>query len=148
MTKVGIIGTTGFTGEELLKILQHHPEVRIEFVTSERQAGTPLAEVFPGLTRFHTMPLITGEQALQEKVDMVFLCLPAGDSCLYAREFYNAGVAVIDLGADFRFDRESDYERWYHMQHQTPELLESAVYGLPEWNREAISESDIVGNPG
>ena len=148
MTRVGIIGATGFTGEELLKILQHHSGVTLEFVTSERQAGSRLSEVFPGLTRYHDMQFITGDQALQKKSDLVFLCLPAGDSSLYAREFYEKGTAVIDLGADFRFDRETDYERWYHIPHKTPELLEQAVYGLPEWNREDISESDIIGNPG
>lgn len=148
MFKIGIVGATGFTGEELLKIFQKHKAASVEFVTSERRTGTRLEEVFPGLISMRHLQLISAEEAQQEQVDLVFLCLPAGESALPAQMYYSSGIPVIDLGADFRFAQKADYKNWYHMDHKTPELLDKAVYGLPEWYRNSIRDARIIGNPG
>jgi N-acetyl-gamma-glutamyl-phosphate reductase len=146
--KTGIIGATGYTGEELLKSLARHGGVTVEFVTSERQAGRPLVETFPFLTRFEHLLFCSAEESLSIKVDLVFTCLHAGESVKWAKRFLDKGVRVIDLGSDFRFKSPSVFQEWYHFEHPHPELLPDAVYGLTEWYREDVKNARVVGNPG
>jgi len=144
---IGIIGATGYTGEELLKVLARHPYVQIA-CAADKEAGQPLVKFFPQLTAYSGLVLCTAEEALQADVDLVFLCLPHGQSSSWARAFFDKGCKVIDLGADFRFIDTGDFKKWYHEEHPQPELLKKAAYGLPEWRREQIKSSLIVGNPG
>ncbi|MBN2413218.1 N-acetyl-gamma-glutamyl-phosphate reductase [candidate division KSB1 bacterium] len=148
MKKIGIIGATGYTGEELLKVLVQHDSVEVDFVTSEKDKDRPLATIYPHLPAYKNKFFISAQQASELSVDLVFLCLPAGESANLAEIFLSKNVKVIDLGADFRFKDPEIYKKWYNMDHATPELLDKAVYGLPEWYREDIKKSNIVGNPG
>ncbi len=148
MKKIGIIGATGYTGEELLRVLGRHELVEVELVTSEKEKDQPLAAVFPHLPAYKNKHFISAQQASELSVDLVFFCLPAGESSKWARVFLSKNAKVIDLGADFRFTNVNNYKKWYDMDHLAPELLDNAVYGLPEWNREDIKKTNIVGNPG
>ncbi len=145
---IGIVGATGYTGEELLKNLTNHPDVTVDFVTSEKESGNPLSDVFPHLPYYKDLTFISAKAATKKQVDLVFLCLPAGESVKLAPDFLTQNIKVIDLGADFRFNNAQDYETWYHMQHSAPVLLSKAAYGLPEWFRDQIADAKIVGNPG
>ena len=147
MKKVGIVGATGYTGEELMRVLTRHPYVELAFA-SEIEPGQKLGNVFPHLPKFKDLILCSTQNAINQQVDLVFLCLPAGESATLAKVFINRKVKVIDLGADFRFNDPLEYKRWYGIDHPEPELLRQAAYGLPEWNRNAIKTSQIVGNPG
>jgi N-acetyl-gamma-glutamyl-phosphate reductase len=147
MQQIGILGATGYTGEELLRVLARHSGVQLVFATSEQDAGQTLGQVLPQLPAWQNVVLCSAEQAAERKVDLVFLCLPAKDSAKWADIFLAMGRKVIDLGADFRFRSVRDYERWYG-EHPCPQYLQDAVYGLPEWRREEIRQAHIVGNPG
>ncbi len=146
--QIGIIGATGYTGEELLRCLILHPQAEVAFVTSEKEAGASLAAVYPHMPLYKDMRLITAQQSTAMAVDLVFLCLPAGQSAPLARTFVAKNIKVIDLGADFRFSDPAVYKAWYGMEHPAPDLLDRSVYGLPEWNRDKIKTAAIVGNPG
>lgn len=146
--KVGIIGGTGYTGEELLKTLARHDGVEVVFATSERSAGVLVAETFPQLQHFQERRFCTAKESLDRDVDLVFICLHAGESALWAKKFLQRNVRVIDLGSDFRFRDPSAYDEWYNMRHPHPELLPEAVYGLTEWHRSDIAGARVVGNPG
>ncbi|MEM8533847.1 MAG: N-acetyl-gamma-glutamyl-phosphate reductase [Chloroflexota bacterium] len=144
MIKVGICGTTGYAGYELLRWLRRHPETHITFTTSESQAGKTLAEVFPGPL---DTPLIALDDAPFYEVDVVFLCLPHGVTAQVAKRALDAGTRVIDFSADFRLTSEEAYSRWYKQDHPTPELL-PVPYGLPEFNRVALTDARVIANPG
>jgi len=148
MKKIGIIGATGYTGEELLKIFLKHDEVEVAYVTSEKEAGNSLSSVFPYLPEYHHLDFISAQQALQVDADLVFLCLPAGESVKLARPLFEQGIRVIDLGSDFRFHQPDVYSEWYHMPHLDPDLLALAAYGLTEWYRDEVRDAAIIGNPG
>ncbi len=148
MKRIGIIGATGYTGEELLRVLAHHPEIKVSFASSEQEQGQPISKLFPQFPRYRDMRFCSAEQATSIPVDLVFLCLPAGHSAKWAKPFLEHSVKVIDLGADFRYDTAASYERWCGSPHPDPELLHDMVYGLPEWNREKIKAAAIVSNPG
>lgn len=148
MKKIGILGATGYTGEELLRYLSRHPHVDLAFATSEHDAGKGLNELYPYLSRFTDKQLITGEQALNVSADLVFLCLPHGESARWGEKFFQRGAKIVDLGADFRFYDAQVYQHWYHQEHPCPGLLNETVYGLVEWNREKIRGRCVVGNPG
>lgn len=148
MKKVGIIGGTGYTGEELLKVLSGHDGVKVVFASSERSSGTLLTETFPQLVQFKDMRFCSANESLSRDVDLVFLCLHAGESAKWAQRFLQRNVRVIDLGPDFRFRDASAFEEWYTMQHPFPELLPKAVYGLTEWHRREVADARLVGNPG
>ncbi len=148
MRRIGIIGATGYTGEELLRVLARHPEVTVTFASSEQEQGQPIRKIFPHLPHYHDMAFCSAQQATSIPVDLVFLCLPAGQSAKWARPFLEQSVQVIDLGADFRYDDATSYERWCGEPHPAPELLHQVVYGLPEWNREQIKGAQLVSNPG
>lgn len=146
--KIGIVGATGYTGEELLKSLARHNGVTVEFITSEQQRGVPLFDVFPNLTTFGNLTFCSAEDSLAIDVDLVFTCLHAGESVKWAKRFLDKGVRVIDLGSDFRFKSPTVFQAWYHFEHPNPELLTDAVYGLTEWYRDEIKNARVVGNPG
>lgn len=142
--KVGIFGGTGYTGWALIQILIHHPEVKIQFVTSERLAGKSLQNAWPLAPNIILQS--ASEVDLQE-VECVFLCLPHTHSAKVAAKAKLANVTVIDLSADLRLDKVEDYEKWYKEPHAAPELL-PVVYGLPEHYREEIETAKMVANPG
>jgi N-acetyl-gamma-glutamyl-phosphate reductase len=148
MKRVGIIGATGYTGEELLRVLAHHPQVKVSFASSEQEQGQPVQKIFPYLPMYRDMTFCSAQQATIQEADLVFLCLPAGSSAQFARPFLQQAVKVIDLGADFRFADATSYEQWYGQPHPDPALLDGAVYGLPEWHREQIKTAQVVSNPG
>jgi N-acetyl-gamma-glutamyl-phosphate reductase len=145
MIAAGIYGATGYTGYELVKILQRHPGVRIAFATSGSQAGGSLADVYPAAP---DIPLIAPEAAPLDEVDVVFLCLPHGAAAQTALAALDAGVRVIDLSADFRLRDAATYEAWYGVRHPSPQLLAEAVYGLTEYARAALPGARLVANPG
>ncbi|MCM5682096.1 N-acetyl-gamma-glutamyl-phosphate reductase [Schlegelella sp. S2-27] len=148
MLKVGIVGGTGYTGVELLRILSQHPGVRITAITSRKEAGLPVADMYPSLRGRVDLAFTTPDEARLAECDVVFFATPHGVAMAQARELLAAGVKIIDLAADFRLKDTAEFEKWYGMPHTCPDILGEAVYGLPELNREAIRGARIVGNPG
>lgn len=147
MYKVGIAGATGYTGLELIQLIQRHPQMTVGWLTSENSAGGALADVHPVPWDY---PLISLDEAVgrANEVDVVFLCLPHAASIGPVKRFQAAGVRVIDLSADFRLVDPSIYERWYKTTHTAPELLSEFVYGLCEVNRAKIRNATLIANPG
>jgi len=148
MIKVGIVGGTGYTGVELMRLLARHPEVRVQTVTSRTEAGTSVATLFPNLRAEIDLEFELPDVAVLSDCDLVFFATPNGTSMRMAPELLDADVKVIDLAADFRLKSESEWQRWYDEPHACPGLLKEAVYGLPEINREQISGARLVANPG
>lgn len=151
MLQVAIIGGTGYTGVELIRLLSSHPEVTIKWLTSRTEAGKPVASIFPSLRGISDLIYSDlGDDTLQALAtcDVVFFATPHGVAMQQAEALVKAGVKVIDLAADFRLQSLADFEHWYKQPHACPELLKKAVYGLPEINREAIKNADVIGNPG
>ncbi|MFC4486792.1 MULTISPECIES: N-acetyl-gamma-glutamyl-phosphate reductase [Tepidiphilus] len=148
MIKVGVVGGTGYTGVELLRLLSRHPEVSLEAITSRTEAGMPVSEMFPSLRGHVNLRFSTPDEARLDRCDLVFFATPNGVAMKEARRLLDAGVRLIDLSADFRLADADQWERWYGMTHAAPELLEEAVYGLPEVEREAIARARLVANPG
>jgi len=145
MIRTGILGATGYTGYELVKILDRHPQAEICFVTSISLAGERLTKLYPAGPDY---PLISPESAPYSKVDLVFLCLPHAASAPAAVVALEAGARVVDLSADFRLKDPAVYEDWYDHEHAAPHLLAEAVYGLTEHAREALPSARLVANPG
>lgn len=146
---IAIVGSSGYTGGELFRILLLHPGVTVTSVTSERSAGKPLTEIFPhllGLTDLVCEPL--DPEAIAKKSGFVFLALPHVTAQTAAYRFHELGVKVVDLSADYRLTDAAVYEKWYEHGHQHRDLLKSAVYGLPELHREKIRTTSITANPG
>ncbi len=148
MISVGIVGGTGYTGVELLRILCRHPGVELAAITSRGEAGTAVAELFPSLRGRIGLRFCDPADAGLSGCDLVFFATPNGIAMTQARELLERGVRIIDLAADFRLRDHSEWERWYGMPHACPDLLDTAVYGLPEVNRERIRAARIVANPG
>ena len=148
MIKVGIVGGTGYTGVELLRLLAPHPEVELRVITSRKEDGMPVAEMFPSLRGHVSLKFSAPEKAGLERCDVVFFATPHGVAMAQAPALLAAGVKVIDLAADFRIKDLPTFEKWYGMPHSCPELLTEAVYGLPEINREAIKSARLIGLPG
>ena len=149
MFKVAIIGATGYTGLELLRILVGHPVVEVVEVTSESYTGKRLSDVFPGMRGMCDLELLSFDpQRVSEKADLAFVCLPHGASMKVTKELVSRGMRVIDLSGDFRFKDVSVYELWYKVTHEVPQLLEQAVYGIPEIFRDEIAQAQLVANPG
>lgn len=148
MKKVAIIGATGYTGCELVRLLLAHPNSKIEAVTSEQYAGRGYSEVYPAfLGRFDRPLEKLSVTAIAKRVDLAFLCLPHGESAKATKAFLDKGVRVIDLSADFRLTSVALYERWYG-PHPCPRLLTEAVYGLPELARGSLRQKRLIANPG
>lgn len=148
MIKVGIVGGTGYTGVELLRLLAAHPHVELHAITSRKEDGMPVADMFPSLRGHVSLAFSAPEKAKLNECDVVFFATPHGVAMAQARELLAAGVKVIDLAADFRIKDTAVFEKWYGMPHSCPDLLEEAVYGLPEVNRESIKNARLIGLPG
>ena len=148
MMKVGIVGGTGYTGSELLRLLVRHPQVAVTAVTSREVAGTGVAEYYTALRGEIDLAFSTPEAAPLSDCDLVFFATPNGTAMNEAAALLDAGVRVIDLAADFRLKDLEVWQRWYGMEHAAPALVEEAVYGLPEINRAAIAGARLVANPG
>jgi N-acetyl-gamma-glutamyl-phosphate reductase len=148
MIKVGIVGGTGYTGVELLRLLAPHPKVQLTAITSRKEDGMPVADMFSSLRGHVKLAFSAPENARLTDCDVVFFATPHGVAMNQARELLAAGVKVIDLAADFRLKDPAVFEKWYGMPHACPDLLAEAVYGLPEVNREAIRRARIIGLPG
>ncbi len=148
MVKVGIVGGTGYTGVELLRILVLHPEVELSVITSRSEAGTPVAELFPNLRGKLELDFSVPDMSRLVKCDLVFFATPNGTAMKMVPELLENGVRVIDLAADFRLQDPEVWGQWYGMDHACPELLDEAVYGLPEINRDAVVKARLVANPG
>ncbi|MDO8330406.1 MAG: N-acetyl-gamma-glutamyl-phosphate reductase [Fluviicoccus sp.] len=148
MIKVGIVGGTGYTGVELLRLLAQHPGVELTAITSRSESGMPVSKMFPNLRG--RVNLAFSEPSLDTlgACDVVFFATPHGVAMKQTPELLERGVKVIDLGADFRLKDLAQFEKWYGMPHSCPDILEEAVYGLPEVNRDAIRTARVIGNPG
>lgn len=145
MLKVGIFGASGYTGIELLKILRRHPNVAVVFGTSEQSGGQKLSDIYPTTD---DLELVAAESAPIEQIDLAFLCLPHMAAQEQAKRLLDAGKRVVDLSADFRLKDPAAYKQWYKHEHQAPDLLAEAVYGLTEVNRGKIRNARLVATPG
>lgn len=148
MTKVGVVGGTGYTGVELLRLLALHPDVQLYAVTSRGEAGTRVADLFPNLRGHVDLAFTEPDMDVLAACDLVFFATPNGVAMGMARELLERGVRLIDLAADFRLKTADAWRQWYGMEHACPDLLQEAVYGLPEVNRAAIAGARLVANPG
>ncbi len=148
MIKVGIVGGTGYTGVELLRLLAQHPQVELRVITSRADAGTAVSQMFPSLRGHVDMNFTHPDEAHLDQCDLVFFATPNGIAMQQVRALLEAGVRVIDLAADFRIQDIAVWEQWYGMSHACPDLVAKAVYGLPEVNRDAIRQAQLVANPG
>jgi N-acetyl-gamma-glutamyl-phosphate/LysW-gamma-L-alpha-aminoadipyl-6-phosphate reductase len=149
MKSVGIIGASGYTGGELLRILVNHPEVEIKAATSRENAGEPLFRIHPQLRKLTDLEFVAPDlEKIAQSCQFVFLGLPHGASAPVAKRLLEGGVRVIDLSADFRLKNKDDYPKWYGWEHPCPELLQEAVFGLPEFHREEIRNAKLIANPG
>jgi N-acetyl-gamma-glutamyl-phosphate reductase len=146
--KVGIVGGTGYTGVELLRLLALHPRCELAVITSRKEAGMPVADMFPNLRGRVGLKFTEPSRDALARCDLVFFATPNGVAMNEARALYDAGVRVIDIAADFRIKDVGVWEQWYQMKHACPELVGEAVYGLPEVSREEIRGARIVANPG
>lgn len=148
MIKVGIVGGTGYTGVELLRLLTGHPQVEVRTITSRADAGTPVSQMFPSLRGHIGLSFAHPDDAHLEECDVVFFATPNGIAMQQTRALLEAGVRVIDLAADFRIKDIAEWEKWYGMSHACKDLVVEAVYGLPEVNRAQIKNARLVANPG
>ena len=146
--KVSIVGGSGYTGIELLRLLISHPNVIIHQITSRNDAGKLVSDVYPSLRGNLPHSFVDPDQAKLKEAELVFFATPNGIAMNYVQELLESGVKVIDLAADFRIQDVSIWERWYEMKHNAVEELKKAVYGLPEVNRAAIKNAQLVANPG
>jgi len=148
MLKVGVIGGTGYTGIELLRLLVEHPQVNIKVVTSRAEQGLAVTDVMPGLRGCIDLNYSAPDSDEFFDCDIVFFATPNATAMYQVPKFVDADIKVIDLSADFRINDLSIWQQWYGQEHDCPDLLESAVYGLPELYREAIKSAVLVANPG
>lgn len=149
MIKAGIIGATGYTGAELVRLLYKHREVEVSMLTSRSSAGEYISDIYPGLTKcvFNTFQEEDYDKVISE-ADIIFIALPHGHSVPIVSKAVEADKKVIDLGADFRLKDADTYEKWYGLEHKDLGALNKAVYGLPEIYREKIADAKVVANPG
>lgn len=146
--KVGIVGGTGYTGVELLRLLAIHPDVELTAITSRGEAGMPVADMFPSLRGYVDLAFADPATANLNACDVVFFATPHGVAMSQAQALLASNVKVIDLAADFRLQDTAVFEKWYKMPHSCPDILTNAVYGIPELNREQIKSAQVIGNPG
>lgn len=146
--KIGIVGGTGYTGVELLRLLAIHPNVELQVITSRSESGLPVSDLFPNLRDHLSIKFSEPDVAALKKCDLVFFATPNGIAMKMVPELIDAGVKVIDLAADFRIKDIKVWQQWYGMEHACPDYVEQAVYGLPEVNREAIKQANLIANPG
>jgi len=150
VVRLGVVGGSGYTGGELLRILAVHPKVEVTYVTSREYAGKPFTAIHPHLRGFYKGLKFSNVdvEAIVENCETVFVNTPHGVSSTLTPQFLERGLRVIDLSADFRLRNPADYEKWYETKHPRPELLDKAVYGLPEIYREYIKNASFVACPG
>jgi len=148
MIKTGIIGATGYTGVELMRLIAGHPGAELRIVTSRSEAGKAVSDFFPSLRGIIDLSYTEPDTKALSGCDVVFFATPNGTAMHQARELLDKGVKIIDLSADFRLKNATEWEKWYGQQHACPDLLEAAVYGLPEMNRKDIKQAQLVANPG
>ena len=148
MVKVGIIGGTGYTGVELIRLLYMHPEAEIVAITSRSEAGRSLAEYFPNFAGLSKLEFTEPASTPFQFCDLIFFATPNGTAMKVVPELLSAGKKIIDLAADFRLKDAAVWQQWYGEEHACAQLLEEAVYGLPEINREEIKKASLVANPG
>jgi N-acetyl-gamma-glutamyl-phosphate reductase len=148
MIEVGIVGGTGYTGSELLRLLVGHPQVSLVSITSRAEAGTSVTDLFPHLRGRLDLRFTEPDPSLLSECDLVIFATPNGTAMKLVPQILERGGRVIDLAADFRLKDSAQWGRWYGMAHDCPDLLEDAVYGLPELNRDAIRSARLVANPG
>jgi N-acetyl-gamma-glutamyl-phosphate reductase len=145
---VGIVGGTGYTGVELLRLLVSHPEVDLKMVTSRSETGKPVADMYPNLRGFTDVCFSEPDAKTLGSCDLVFFATPNGTAMKLVPELLEQGTRVIDLAADFRLKDTGEWEQWYGMKHACEDVLAKAVYGLPEINRDAVRTARVVANPG
>ena len=148
MIKAGVVGGTGYTGVELLRLLVAHPGVEISVITSRAEAGRRVSDIYPNLREHLDLTFEAPELELLSQCDVVFFATPNGTAMKMTPALLDAGVKVIDLAADFRLKDTAEWQQWYQMEHACADVLAEAVYGLPEINRGAIKQARIVANPG
>ncbi|EKU54944.1 N-acetyl-gamma-glutamyl-phosphate reductase [Acinetobacter sp. WC-323] len=148
MISVGIVGGTGYTGVELLRLLLRHAQVQVRILTSRTEAGKRVADMFPSLRGHTTLQFSDLDLEQLKQCDVVFFATPHGVAMQHAEILTAAGTKVIDLAADFRLQNLEQFEKWYGMQHSCPTILKDSVYGLTELNREKIKQAQVIGNPG
>ncbi len=146
--RAGIVGATGYTGVELLRLLAAHPHVEVSAVTSRGEAGVHIADYFPSLRGVYDLHFQTPDEARLDQCDVVFFATPNGVAMKEAPALLAAGVKVVDLSADFRIQDIAEWEKWYGMSHASPEWVARAVYGLSEYRRSEIAAAQLVANPG
>lgn len=146
--KVGIIGATGYTGSELVRLLLDHPGASIEIITSESKAGKSFSEINPFFEQRFDMELEPLEKLENYDLDLVFLALPHGVSMDFVKEWGLDQFRIIDLSGDYRLSSADQYEEWYPKEHADPDSFDSAVYGIPELFRDKIRNAQLVANPG
>jgi N-acetyl-gamma-glutamyl-phosphate reductase len=148
MIKVGIVGGTGYTGIELLRILARHPQAELAVITSRKEAGVPVAKLFPSLRGTVSLEFSDPSKGDLGRCNVVFFATPNAVAMSEARALVEAGVRVVDLSADFRIRAVTEWEKWYKVKHAARELVAEAVYGLPEVHRAKIKRARLVANPG
>lgn len=146
--KIGIVGGTGYTGVELLRILSQHPNADLVAVTSRQEAGLAISKMFPSLRGRIDLAFTDPEKSNLSGCDLVFFATPNAVAMSQAANLVAAGVRIVDLSADFRIRNVAEWQQWYKAEHASPELVAEAVYGLPEVNREQVRSARIVANPG
>ena len=147
-SKVSIFGGTGYTGVELIRLLLNHPHVEIYQITSRKDKGKRVDEIYPSFRGILNNIFVSPEDADLKNVDIVLFATPNGIAMNYADSLISDGKIVIDLAADFRIKDKDVWEKWYGMKHKSPNLIDQAVYGLPETNRDIIKKSKLIANPG
>jgi len=148
VVSVGIVGGTGYTGVELLRLLLRHPQVTVRVLTSRTEAGKRVADMFPSLRGHTDLEFSDLNLDLLKQCDVVFFATPHGVAMQHAQELLAAKTKVIDLAADFRLQNLEQFEKWYGLQHSCPDVLKDSAYGLTELNREKIKKASVIGNPG
>ena len=146
--KIGIIGATGYTGSELVRLLVNHPNIEIKIITSESRAGDKFSDVHPQMRGIMDMPLRSIQDIGREELDLVFLALPHGVSMDFVKEHFQSPFKIVDLSGDFRLKDKSTYDTWYKKDHNFEEGIAAAAFGLPELYKAAIAEAKLVANPG
>jgi N-acetyl-gamma-glutamyl-phosphate reductase len=148
MIEVGIIGASGYTGAELIRILSNHPMVKLSYLTANKYRNQKVAMLYPHLAVCGDLSFIPYNSEEVKKADIVFVAVPHGTSMKIVPDLFGFGCKIIDLSGDFRLKDESLYQKWYGLSHTFPSLLKEAVYGLPELYRHEIKRADFVTNPG